>query len=109
MAIKARPNLQPLCDRHRTRMIPVVLEDVKKGSAFHVDGCNAPGCVRHYEPDEGYFDVVDKKSLVGQSKDAPACKEHEKFLYLDSCEPQEKEAIWRCPVDGCSTEQQIIR
>jgi hypothetical protein len=106
MSIKTSANLQPRCDLHRdTQMVPVVLENVRQGFKAPVDGCNVPGCKRHYDPDDGYFDVVNGKLLVGHSKAAPVCREHEAFLYLDTYGSSEE--IWRCPAEGCPTEKKL--
>jgi hypothetical protein len=37
-----------------------------------------------------------------------ACKEHDTRLYLESYQTQTNEETWRCPNDGCSTENKVV-
>jgi len=82
-------------------MVGIVLENSRQGTKAQVYGCNVPGCKRHYDPYDGYFDIGGKLSTA-----AFICGEHEARLHLDSYETGEE--IWRCPVESCPTEKKLL-
>ncbi len=97
-----------LCDRHpSTTMEAVIVEDRKQEAMIDPHACSSPGCVRHYHPDSGYFDVVNGKLLMGPPPGGLACAEHDTALYVASDEPETNKQLWRCPKDGCSTERTL--
>ena len=100
------------CDLHRhCAMRPVVIRSVSPTADINdleALRCEAPGCIRHYRTDFGYFDqAIGEAPNMEFGKPRERCGQHSDTpcLFVEWIGRNE----WRlsCPIDGCDTQQRL--
>jgi len=101
--LTTRPTIKPLCTRHHTIMGRAEFGELT-GVTVQAYKCGQADCTRAYNSAQGYFDIVDGRTMVLQmeQRDCPDCGLP---MYLRSLQPDSTE-IWRCAQVGCKQSSQ---
>jgi len=81
-------------------MLVVNLEG-SDGSKWRLHACSDLNCSRHYSPEEGYFDVPGKFSVVPDGSFRMPCPDDLTFMYLKSHHTGIQKDLWRCARIDC--------
>jgi hypothetical protein len=97
VTLSLRTNYRPLCDRHHSEMMP--MSTLQNQSENTHRCCAEPGCTRHYDAFDGYYDWVNQGRLQGKFDSPYGCRDHESKMYLASRNQQTNVEVWVCPFD----------
>ena len=100
MPLRARPDIQPLCDVHFRPMLVVNLEG-SDGSKWRLHACSDLNCSRHYSPEEGYFAVPGDYQERPEGSLRMPCPADLTFMYLKSHHTGIQKDLWRCARIDC--------
>ena len=108
---RMRTDFQPRCNTGPHSAFPMVLVHFfgrvgPDSYSFAGFACAEPGCTRHYNITQGYFDVVDNeiKGLAEQEL-CPRCGSP---MYIESFQPAGPVIrAFRCPQFGCKGSRDI--
>lgn len=92
-----KDKLTPLCDRHYETMAPL---QFGKPSAW-VLAFRCLQCTRHYEADEGYFDMDGDQKLL-EKITVIRCPLHGRAAYICAYDRKTKKETMACPESGCT-------
>jgi len=93
-----RAEIHPRCDKHQAQMTKVSFT-----TGAVVDEkyrCQEPGCRRHYDASNGYFDLADGGELSHRFR--PCCPSDGSALYCAELDEQTGISTWRCALGTCN-------